>query len=233
MSDEIKVLKNRFAVFNHLRTQGYGVARGTVYKYCDEGLLKPTAPGGGWLVRAVENYASAQWPRKADAPAKPAKSVQGNLDEATVAEERQRAETELKRVTTERQRLKLHAERGQTVPREIVERDLALRAQAFRYGLENFIHDALGEIAAMFGGEERTAREIVRLVGGDESKAGEIVRRVQQREPELVAMWVDQVERFLEPYAEGSWWDDELARVMETAPKTDDGGVDAGSDSGE
>jgi len=232
MSDTPSVLPNALAVFNYLREQGHKVSRGTVYNHINNGLLKPTAPGGGWLPRAVETYAKANWPREAD-PSRPVKVVQASLGEASVSEDRQRAETALKQAMAERQRLKLAAERGQTVPREVVERDLALRAQAFRYGLENFIHDALGEIAAMFGGEERTAREIVRLVGGDETKAGEIVRRAQQREPELVAMWVDQVERFLEPYAEGSWWDDELARVMETAPKTDDGGMDAGSDSGE
>lgn len=233
MSDTSNILANPLAILNYLKAQGYKVSRGTVYSRVNEGLLKPTAPGGGWLVRAVENYAKANWTKDGDA-AKPTKAVQGNLDDATVAEERQRAEIELKRVTADRQRLKLAAERGQTVPREIVERDLALRAQAFRYGLENFIHDALGEITAMFGGESRTALEIVRLVGGKEELAGEIVRRVQQREPELVAMWMDQVERFLEPYASGSWWDDELARIMEVAPKTeDDGGMDAGSGSGE
>lgn len=229
MSDTPSVLPNALAVFKHVRGLGHKVSRGTVYNHINNGLLKPTAPGGGWLPRAVETYAKANWPREAD-PARPVKVVQASLGDASVSEDRQRAEAALKQAMAERQRLKLAAERGRTVPREIVERDLAMRAQAFRYGLENFIHDALGEIGAMYGGEERAALEIVRLVDGKQELAGEIVRRVQQREPELVALWMGLVERFLEPYASGAWWDDELARIMDTAPDAgaDNGGQDAG-----
>jgi len=220
---------------------GYEVAPRTVYNHIAKADgLRPSK--GGWPKRTVAQYAEQFFGHKRRADFTPAGGLplwkqegEAEADKNSASLDRSRAETALKQAMAERQRLKLAAERGQTVPREVVERDLALRAQAFRYGLENFIHDALGEIAAMFGGEERTARDLVRLVCGDESKAGEIVRRVQQREPEMVAMWMDQVERFLEPYAAGSWWDDELARAMDAAPADgiDNGGQDAGSGSGE
>ncbi|EGJ50237.1 hypothetical protein [Desulfocurvibacter africanus] len=224
MSD-VTALANALAVYNHLRELGHKVSRGTVYNHINNGLLKPTAPGGGWLPRAVETYAKAKWPREVNA-AKPTKPEQGRLDDASVAEERQRAEIALKQTQNERQRLKLQAEQGTLIPRDIVERELAMRGQAFRFGLENEIHKAAPEIAELFGADSRVAAEIVRLVGGDEAKAVVLSAWVQKRVPELVHFWQRRVEEFLAPYASGDWWNEDMAAAMK--PKeTSDAGPDS------
>lgn len=70
------------------------------------------------------------------------------------------ADAELKRVQTERLRVKLATERGEMIERAQYEADLAARAQFMATEHENF---AL-----------RQAPLIIALVGGDESKIGEL-----------------------------------------------------------
>ena len=74
------------------------------------------------------------------------------LSNATV--DRISADTELKRYTAERTRLKLEKEMGMLMPRTEHEEALSARALFFKSEIENFGYRKAGEIIALVSGDE-------------------------------------------------------------------------------
>lgn len=184
----------------------------------------PKRKGGGYSLTAVERWAVANCALAIDAsPAADQPAGRGAEPVAPGAQESKlTAQATLLNTEAQRKALRLRQELGELVPAAQVERELAMRAQSFRHGLEGWIHEAGGAVADLFGGEERAARLLAAAALGvkPEDVPAEAVERVQRlqagRRAELVALWELKVEDFLEPYAsgDGRWWNDDLAALL-------------------
>lgn len=199
-------------VTEYLKDEGYGCSYNRLKRACENGLLK-AARNGGFARRTVDAYARAHLVRTDASDISRAESAAAQ--EPGAAEIKALAQAQALDVERERKLLRLAREKGELVEAEIVERELSMRAQAFRFGLEGFIHSAVPGLCARFGGDEARALELIRLVGGDEGRANELVAFMSRQQAEVVAEWLDRVDAFLDAYATGAWWTDEMAAFWE------------------
>jgi hypothetical protein len=95
---------------------------------------------------------------------------------ARAALERMRADADLKRIQTERAKVKLEADLGNYVPRSAHEASLAARAAFFKREVETFVH--------------RKGPGLIQAVGGDEGRL-----------PGLVEWWKLETEAWMDAWA--------------------------------
>ncbi len=151
----------------YLNGQGYKIGRDKFSRHVIEGLI-PKLPGGGFEASALLGYAAAHCEPLASAV---------NREADSAALERMKADTANKMAMAERNRLKLERERGNLMPRDEHETDLAARAAFFRREVETF--------------GPRLGPRIIHLVGGDENKL-----------PAFVEFWKEQTAVWLDAYAQ-------------------------------
>jgi|GEM_PF-1423616 len=225
MPDNEPCLKNPYQIVKHLADQ-YQVTHYRVNKAIENHELTQRR-GGGWTARTVEQWARSMLTRKvdaspeADAPAlspvmgADAADGQGDtLQPQSISEQKQREQASLLAVQRQRAEMDFMRERGKLTETRIVMDELTARARAFRLGLERFGTEEAESVAADFGGNARAARDLAQRLGfADEALAQAqvtIQNFVLARSQVFSAHWRDRVERFLDAYATGRWWTDEM-----------------------
>jgi hypothetical protein len=177
--------------------------------------------GGGFAVGTEDQGAAINLRRRterggtADAPAV-AEKPEGV--QAKAAEE-----ARLKKLQADMLERRAEREAGKWVPRDEVERELSMRARAFRYALESWIYDVAGELADVYCGSPEGSRAALAEalgmdadeVSGEAAKA--LARFVHARMPDAVAVFQRGVETMLEPFASGEWWTEEMAERFKGA----------------
>ncbi|MBU1247222.1 MAG: hypothetical protein KKB70_00875 [Proteobacteria bacterium] len=115
----------------------------------------------------------------------------------------------------ERERFEFDRELGRYVETSSIERELSLRARAFKLALERFGHDQAEKVAAIFGGTEESARDLALTLGVDEDKIPMLVTWAQSQGEVFKKFWRPEVVRFLDAFSTGVWWDEEMKEAWE------------------
>jgi hypothetical protein len=180
----------------------------------EAGRLKPKR-GGGFAARTVEAYAKSHLTPRAGAEHPDVSDPDEAGENIGAMERKQMAEAELKEEQARCARMLRLKDEARLVETETVEQELVTRHRIFSYSLDNFFQERMDDVAAMFGGDERRAKEIISLVGGDPEKAWDLVQWMQSRVPDLIAFFTQQKEDWLNSYATGAWYTDEMIKVIE------------------
>lgn len=216
---ESVILKNAHQIVQHLAGR-YRITHYRVTKAVERHELVQRR-GGGWSVATVEQWARSMLSRQpdaspeADAPALPVQADGADvLLPQSISEQKQREQAALLAVQRERAEMDLARERGQLCEARIVMDELATRAKAFRLGLERFGSEEAEAVAADFGGTARAAQDLAQRLGfeGEEAERAQVVIQnfILSRAQVFAAHWRDRVESFLDAYATGRWWTDEM-----------------------
>jgi hypothetical protein len=211
------VFANARQIYLYLKDQGYQVAQQTVYNHIEKGLLQPKR-GGGFSQRTVDSYALSHLTKVSPdieddcnfAPSPDFEDLQG------AGERKQKNHADYLEYQAKLKQLQYKRESGQVIPKDMVEREMAARAQAFRFGLESFGHDVAPDLAGIFGGEQAVAEKMLRELDISLDLAPAVAKWIQGRIPQVLAIWEDKIEEFLEPYASETeaWWTDDMADYM-------------------
>lgn len=193
---------------------GFQVAYNTLKKAMDSGEVAKRR-GGGWTKAALDKWALPRLAKRlnaspeADAPPPAPESGMPASSERKV--ERQ---ADLLDVKVARERMEFAREMGRLTETATVEAELAARARAFRLGLERFGSEQAEAVAALFGGNGKNAAELARRLGLDEEEARAAVPLIvdfcASRAPAFGRFWKTRVEDFLDAYATGHWWTDDM-----------------------
>lgn len=212
MTDQAEApeLRNPRQIYQYLKDR-YHVGQKTIYRHVESGKLKPKR-GGGFARRTVDAYAKTHLtPRAGFQEEEPEPEDQNS----GAMERKQNAEAELKEEQARRARMMRLKDEARLVETETVEQELVTRHRIFSYSLDNFFQERMDDVAALFGGDERRAKEIISLVGGDPEKTWDLVQWMQSRVPDLISYLTQQKEEWLHAYATGAWYTDEMAKVIE------------------
>lgn len=221
MSDkpETAILKNAHQIVKHLSAR-YRVTHYRVTQAMEKHELVQRR-GGGWSVATVEQWARTMLNRQpdaspeADAPAMPAQMDGADvMVPQSISEQKQREQAALLAVQRERAEMELAREQGRLCETRIIMDELATRAKAFRLGLERFGSEEAEAVAADFGGTARAAQDLAQRLGfdGDEAQRAQVVIQnyILSRAQVFTSHWRDRIEGFLDAYATGRWWTDDM-----------------------
>lgn len=199
--------KNINEVHRYLSEQGYKAALSTLY---NDKKFFPKRKGVISL-RKVKDYVDAKKLEKRSASTKEeAESGAGLFSESR----RLDADAALKEKRGRLLDLQLAKDEGALFPAETAERELAVRAQAFRLGLEGWAAKVGETVAATFGADPDLAAKAVARVGGDPARSGELVAFLLSRVSAFVTLFVDELAKALDDYASGVWLTPEMADRM-------------------
>ncbi|NJB66455.1 hypothetical protein GGQ74_000095 [Desulfobaculum xiamenense] len=226
MSD---ILENVHQVHQHLAEQGWQCSYNKVAADIRRGVLTPRR-GGGFSMRAVETYAVAHLVRRVDADPTQDRPLacdeDGETEAQGVATRRGLAHALKLETQQKREALRLQQDLGLLVETATVEGELAARAKAFRLGLEAFGQDAAERVAAVYGGDEDSARALCETLGLGPEMVPVAVDFAHSRTPQLRRLWASMVEDFLDPYATGAWWTEPMREAWEKCASARQAGGD-------
>lgn len=211
------IFENPYQVHQYLKGEGWKGSYNKVKSDIERGLLRPRR-GGGFTRRTVDAYATTHLVRRVDDdPAKDAAfgAAPADGDASGAAARRTLAHAQKLEIQQKREALKLKQDMGMLVETATIEGELAARARGFRLGLESFGHDAAERVAAVFGGEEESARALCDCLGLSRDMIPVVVDFAHSRAPRFRKLWAAQVEDFLDAYATGAWWTDEMGEAWE------------------
>jgi hypothetical protein len=133
-----------------LDTDGWKIGKSTAYEHKDEGKIRPGIDGK-YTLSTVQEYARQHLQRKDGS----------NPIAANLQEDKLRGQIKMISADAEMRELKLQERRGELIPREHVEVELAARA---------------GDLKTHLDASARSAStRIIKLVGGDIQKAPELI----------------------------------------------------------
>lgn len=137
-------------VVAHLDTAGWKIGKSTAYEHKDDGKIRPGGDGK-YTLSTVQKYAQDHLQRKDG----------GSPTATNLQEEKLRGQIRQISTDAEMRELKLLERRGELIPREHVEVELAARA---------------GDLKTHLDASARSAStRIIKLVGGDVQKAPELI----------------------------------------------------------
>lgn len=212
--EEKHIFKNPHQVHQYLTEKcGYQCSGGKVRKAIDDRKIRARR-GGGFSQAEVDQYAVNHLEKQiATSSTKDDTPVGG---EGSAPEAKTKAEAKLKQVQAERAQFLLDKERGKYIPTTVMEAELGQRAKAFKLGLEKFAPDNAVQIAEIFGGSEVTARELCNRLGVDpEQGIPLVIDFTHSRIEYFNRMWRKQILLFLDSYATGTWWTEEMQQAWE------------------
>ncbi|VFQ44403.1 hypothetical protein [Desulfoluna butyratoxydans] len=223
-----EVLKNINQVHRYLTEQGCRVSYGKVKTDLIDKRAVPRRRGGGWSVQSVTQYAAAFLEKTIDeAPEadRPTEEPQGGAATAKA-----QADADLKNIQAARARFNLEKELGRHVETATVETELGERAKAFKLGLEKWGLDNGEMVASLFGGEETSARDLLAALGTPDTPEAiqAIIDFSLSRQPRWVRLWRKSIEDFLDAYATGTWWTEEMQAAWELFDESRDKEVSCG-----
>lgn len=209
-----RIFDNPHQVHQYLTSEcGYKCSGGKVRNAIASRKIR-SRRGGGFSQAEVDQYAKSNLEKKitVDSP-RDDNPVGGD---GLAPEAKTKAEAKLKQVQAERAQFLLDKERGKFIPTAVMETELGQRAKAFKLGLEKFAPDNAVLVAEMFGGSETTARELCNRLGVDpEEGIPLVIDFTHSRIEHFNRMWRKQVLQFLDSYATGTWWTEEMQQAWE------------------
>jgi len=137
-------------VVTHLDTAGWKISKSSAYEHKDEGKIRPGVDGK-YTLSAVQEYARQHLQRKDGS----------SPTTANLQEDKLRGHIRQISADAEMRELKLQERRGELIPREHVEVELAARAGDLKTHLD--------------ASARSSATRIIKLVGGDVQKAPELI----------------------------------------------------------
>ncbi|WP_019999175.1 hypothetical protein [Halodesulfovibrio aestuarii] len=208
-----EIFENANQVFRYIVDKLHcQVSYNTVKKAIEDGKITKRR-GRGFTLAAVEAYARTLDKKISAASPKDDLPLTGD-NEAPLA--KTKAEAKLKQVQAERAQFLLNKERGKFIPTTVMEAELGQRAKAFKLGLEKFAPDNAVKVAEIFGGAEDTARELCNRLGADpDAGIPLVIDFTHSRIEHFTRMWRRQVLQFLDSYATGTWWTEEMQQAWE------------------
>ncbi|UIJ39216.1 hypothetical protein LWC08_06490 [Desulfobaculum bizertense] len=212
-----KVFRNAHQIHLYLREQGWTGSYNKIRADMNRGLLRPRR-GRGFTSSIVESYARQFLTRAVDMDPAQDAPVSGTAEEqgvSGVTERRALAHARKLEVQQQREQMKLQKELGELVETSVIEEELAVRAKAFRLGLESFGLDASEQVAAVFGGEEESARRLLDALNLGEDMIPVVIDFALSCTGRFRQLWERQTESLLDPYATGTWWTDAMREAWE------------------
>lgn len=203
-----EVFTDRRAAHQWLQGQGWVLAYSTFCYHISKRKLLKVGKDGSITRKKLERYAKAHLVRDGEPPREKDDAGGG------AQEKRAEAQAESYEADAELKRLRVAKLKGRIVEKATVADELAVRARAFRLGLEGWGPKAAAAIAEMFGAGEAAALRIIEAAGGDMERLEAVQALAESLLPDLVELWSQEVERFLAPYADGTWWTEEMAAAM-------------------
>ncbi|MDL2226559.1 hypothetical protein LJB86_02750 [Deltaproteobacteria bacterium OttesenSCG-928-M10] len=161
------IYRTQLEAVEYLQAQGYKISKSKLSLDLRKKRL-PTTPEGGFEASALLGYARTHCTPLARAE---------DQNESSANLERIKADAANKQAMAERNRLKLERERGNLMPRDEHELDLAARAAFFRREVET-----LGQ---------RLGPRLIHLVGGDENRL-----------PDFLEFWQENTEIWMDAWSE-------------------------------
>lgn len=215
---EDRILENITQVRDYLNSRGYRVTHYRVNKAVDRNELK-TRKGGGWTTASAEKWARSfatpppDYSPDADTPS-------GDSDEDYGVSEA-KARMQIKNLEEDHRRKSFENDKeiGRYTLTSTIKGELGARARAFRLGLERFGTEQGEHVAALFGGSSRAAQELARRLGFEGEGAAKAQVLIQdfclERSTRFATLFLKKTEHFLDPYATGHWWTDEMRDAWE------------------
>lgn len=208
------VLKNINQIKNYLIEKGHQVSYGKIKADLDKGAI-PKRRGGGFTTQSVDQYAAGFLAKRVDESSEADRPL-GDTN-GGAAESRTLADAELKQVQAARAKFNFEKEMGRHVETATMETELGERAKAFRLGLEKWGLDNGENVAAIFGGEDKSASELLTSLELPDTPENirQVVDFALSRLDRWGRLWRKHMEDFLDAYATGAWWTDEMQEVWE------------------
>ena len=218
MNAEDRVLKNITQVRDYLVGEGYKATHYRVEKALERHELKPRR-GGGFTTSAAMKWAQSfltpavNAHAEADAPSGESGEDYG-VSEAKARMQIKNLEEDHRRKVFDNDR-----ETGRYTLTETFTAELGARARAFRLGLERFGTEQAESVAEIFGGSAGAAKELAKRLGmeGEEAHKAQVLIQdfCLERSQRFASRWMERVEGFLDPYATGHWWTDDMRESWE------------------
>lgn len=222
-----KVLLDKAArVYELLQENGFTIAKQTVYNQCKAGgVFAPIRTGknkGLFDAAQVLRAAMAAYADKRGEDTQVSTSTTRAPSPPLVLDNADKiaAEARLKQLQADKAEISLARQRGELTPTAVMDEELGKRARAFRLGLERFGAEEFEQVAALFGGEAEAARALLAVLGLPEDRVPLVVDFMLGRREPWRKLWSTSVERFLDAYATGTWWTEEMREVWEAWEKT-------------
>lgn len=219
MADEQAVFVNLNQVRQYVTGMGYTCAYKKLKKAADEGRLV-NRRGGGWTRAAVDKFVRAYLVRDVDLAPEQDAPLAPDPEAAGAAERKTESQAELLAVQAARAKKAFAEEMGRLTPTAVIEAELSERAKAFRLGLERFGHAEAEGVAGLFGGHRRQAQELVRRIGLEGEQAEQAVAIVVDfclsRASAFPRYFAGRVDAFLDAYATGRWWTEDMEAAWDT-----------------
>lgn len=223
---EERILKNANQALEYIKEKGWQCSYKKLNKAILDGKIAKRR-GGGFTYAAIDKYVKAFLEKEVDADEKLDRPVYDSSDSQTI---KARSQAEKALVESALAKKKYAEEMGRLCPTETVENELSQRAKAFRLGLEDFAVKNATAVCEIFGGNMEQARELaLRLNIPDEErqKAMELIMDFcMDRSKVFTQLILDRIELFLDSYATGKWWTDEMREAFELYKKHEGEKVD-------
>lgn len=200
--------KNYSEVHKHLKAQGYSISQSQVY--ADQSML-PKGKDGLISDSIVRKYATAKGLSNKTPSAREQAASADNLEAKAKDANESARKTKLQNEMLE---LKIAKERSALFPADAVGFELAVRAQAFRYGLEGWADKMADQVAGVFGADEEISSQMLAKLGLDKSKGPELAALILDNQSAFVEMFYSSLNSFLNPYADGTWLTDDMSKLM-------------------
>lgn len=218
MSEQI--LENLNMVAKYLNENGYRCSYNKLKRAYERRELVERR-GGGWTRRIVDQYARAFLDKKVDAdPVLDPPVIGGDDGSSSAATRKIERQADVMEIQALRARLDFNERLGRLTKTSVVEAELGARARAFRLGLERFGREQTEQVAELFGGSRRQAEELAKRLGIEEGEAREaavavIIDFCMQRSGAFPRFFTGHVDEFLDTYATGNWWTEEMREAWE------------------
>jgi hypothetical protein len=149
--------KNRVAALKHLQERGYKIKKSKLYKDAAAGVLR-VEKDGSILRSSIERY--LDHPEAGLAGHLETVAAGRDLDLKDLAREKIKAGLEKEKAQTEKIRFELERERGQWLPRDDFEMELASRAAVLDQGFKTAVQMHCEDWIHMVGGRVSAAQEL-------------------------------------------------------------------------
>ena len=217
MSD---VFENLHQVEQYLKESGYQCSYKKIKAAVDKRKELKERRGGGWTARTVDQYARAFLVRKIDPSAEQDAPAVPEAPDTGAAARKMEKQADFAEVQALKVKIALNEQIGRLIHTSVIEAELGERAKAFRLGLERFGLEQAEAVAGLFGGGRRQAHELARRLGFAEGEETEraiavIIDFCLDRSGAFPRFFTGKVDSFLDPYATGTWWTEDMAAAWD------------------
>ncbi len=219
----IKIYKNANQVFIYAQKLGLQCSYNTIRKDLVKDNLVLKRKGGGWTVGKIKEYLLGKFNQRVNSDSKQDKPVKklNSMDTDSPAAKKNNADAYFKEMAGKRQEFKLKIESGEYTKTEIIDAELAIRAQVFKHSLEAFIYEQAQKIIGILGASSESAAQIVKIANGSENSIPEIIRFAERKIPVFINLYIKELNKALDIYATaGIYLNTEMAEAVKKLLKS-------------